>query len=857
MATSDAKQTETPPSLEEAFTKSKTSSTLAALHDAVLRSNKLPNTDQLEFLCAISSKVKELSNQVSTQLVKTIQKLSTRYTLKIQVPEPRCSASAAFPVEELFDNVVDAIDEGIDYFNNALDTARGIENANVALSGAIGPEDARKLGLLRNTQRLAHLDIEKPQLQFPDYPIDNSDAPFVTPYHTLTCGSSINVENKAIAEDDVNDYLRDLYKNNADGNGEVRHPYEDEISAAAQLTSQQKFDNRLITVFKSLDETPFTYVTTEEELFEVADRIRNAAEIAVDLENHSVRSFQGFTCLMQLSTRREDIVIDTLTLRGSIHRALAPIFADEGIVKVLHGADYDVQWLERDFGIYVVNMFDTGQASRLLQYPSAGLWYLLSQFCSVSTALKKRFQTADWRVRPLPEDMIAYARSDTHYLLYVYDRLRDNLNKKSILQQAWERSANVCRKRHSKPRFRPGMARELAARHGLGIDPRQIQLLEALCKWRDVTARESDESLGYVCPLPVLFGIVLARDKARSVNGLLEHGFPGGFIPPLIRIHMEEIAQLVKDALDAKICSDDNEDIRAEAASKVDKVKTDELVTHTAPTSLSCGNLKVNSVASNIPKPTSAVHEHESPNQQPRARLTENQAAKPFEASVSVVLKEKSELFGSDSESDSCVDEIKGGLAAASRGRSSTTASTDGDRIVPGEIAAVGNCDMQIHIDGGDDESDKSGEKIRLDLVVKVQDEIEAHMRKLADRSKISENVAQESTKNNKTFSGMDSDVVSNHIKTEDVFSLEEMYGQKPRRQESQGRKRIRSVNKEELEEIAPFDYKKAKLEDAKVEDVLIEQYNPMGKLLEESYKRSKSRVQKRRMGKSRAMTFK
>ena len=30
---------------------------------------------------------------------------------------------------------------------------------------------------------------------------------------------------------------------------------------------------------------------------------------------------------------------------------------------------------------------------------------------------------ADWRIRPLPAEMIRYAREDTHYLLYVYDRI--------------------------------------------------------------------------------------------------------------------------------------------------------------------------------------------------------------------------------------------------------------------------------------------------------------------------------------------------------------------------------------------------------------------------------------------------
>ncbi len=50
---------------------------------------------------------------------------------------------------------------------------------------------------------------------------------------------------------------------------------------------------------------------------------------------------------------------------------------------MLHGSDSDVVWLQRDFGIYTVNLFDTGQAARVLGFPSAGLAYLLSYFCGV------------------------------------------------------------------------------------------------------------------------------------------------------------------------------------------------------------------------------------------------------------------------------------------------------------------------------------------------------------------------------------------------------------------------------------------------------------------------------------------
>ena len=99
---------------------------------------------------------------------------------------------------------------------------------------------------------------------------------------------------------------------------------------------------------------------------------------------------------MQISTRSEDFLIDTIELRNEMN-ILNESFTNPKIVKVLHGSDSDIVWLQRDFGLYIVNMFDTGQASRVLEYPKFSLAYLLDYFCSVKA--DKQFQLADWRVR--------------------------------------------------------------------------------------------------------------------------------------------------------------------------------------------------------------------------------------------------------------------------------------------------------------------------------------------------------------------------------------------------------------------------------------------------------------------------
>lgn len=90
------------------------------------------------------------------------------------------------------------------------------------------------------------------------------------------------------------------------------------------------------------------------------EHLLTVEEIAVDLEHHSYRTYQGFTCLMQVSSRQRDFIIDTIKLRVHLGNQLRDIFADPSKVKVLHGSDYDVEWLQKDFGLYIVNLFDTG-----------------------------------------------------------------------------------------------------------------------------------------------------------------------------------------------------------------------------------------------------------------------------------------------------------------------------------------------------------------------------------------------------------------------------------------------------------------------------------------------------------------
>lgn len=106
------------------------------------------------------------------------------------------------------------------------------------------------------------------------------------------------------------------------------------------------------------------------------------------------------------------------------------IFADPRVIKVFHGANMDIKWLQRDFGIYVVNLFDTYKGIQHLNRSPFTFASLLFRYTGEIT--DKEYQLADWRIRPLKEEMIKYARRDTHYLLYIYDCLRKDIIEEAL-----------------------------------------------------------------------------------------------------------------------------------------------------------------------------------------------------------------------------------------------------------------------------------------------------------------------------------------------------------------------------------------------------------------------------------------
>lgn len=84
---------------------------------------------------------------------------------------------------------------------------------------------------------------------------------------------------------------------------------------------------------RKLDETPLIEVTTSKDLENLLRDLYKVSELAIDLEHHAYRSYLGFTCLIQISTREKDYIIDGLALRQHLYM-LNEIFTNPKVVKV-------------------------------------------------------------------------------------------------------------------------------------------------------------------------------------------------------------------------------------------------------------------------------------------------------------------------------------------------------------------------------------------------------------------------------------------------------------------------------------------------------------------------------------------
>ena len=249
----------------------------------------------------------------------------------------------------------------------------------------------------------------------------------------------------------------------------------------------------------------YIYIDNSEQFRWLAVELANEPLIAIDTESNGMYAYEAEVCLVQLSTREADYIVDPLVIEDL--SPLGALMANPDIETILHAAEYDLMLLKRDYDFSVCHLYDTMVAARLTGHTYHGLANMLERYFDVSP--DKRHQHDNWSARPLPEESLRYAQMDTHYLPRLRDLLTDMLKDMGRWEEAQELFREAAQVPPADPAFDPDGFWKLG--HGRRLGRRQMGLLQEIYLLRERLAQSVDVPVHKIFSNRVMFKIVKAE----------------------------------------------------------------------------------------------------------------------------------------------------------------------------------------------------------------------------------------------------------------------------------------------------------------------------------------------------------
>ena len=267
----------------------------------------------------------------------------------------------------------------------------------------------------------------------------------------------------------------------------------------------------------------------------LAEALAREPAVALDTESNSFHVHRERVCLLQISTREADWVVDPFAVDV---RPLGPVLAAAPAL-VLHGADYDVRCLKREYGFVLPALFDTMAAARRLGRAGLGLSALVEEQFGVR--LSKDFQRSDWGRRPLTVEQVSYAALDTHFLLPLHEVLARELRARGLWDEAAQEFSRIAAVEPRPRVFDPEGWRKMKGARDLDAPGRAV--LRALWVAREERASALDRPPFKVMPEQSM--VEVARRRPGSEQELLR-------VPGVTTVVLRRMGEAVLAAIQAE-----------------------------------------------------------------------------------------------------------------------------------------------------------------------------------------------------------------------------------------------------------------------------------------------------------------
>ncbi len=263
------------------------------------------------------------------------------------------------------------------------------------------------------------------------------------------------------------------------------------------------------------------YVADSDALQRVTTEVLRSPFVSVDTESNGFFRYPDQVCLVQLATDTGCYLVDPLAV--DTPDSLGLILRDPSIRKILHSGDNDIRTLDKEWGLNIVNLYDTSIGARFLGLEKLGLGNVAEEVLGLKLAKDKRLQRADWGLRPLSDEALAYAASDVLHLKRLMDELvrsTDALGRSAWVEEECRRIEDV---RYSPPD--PPEKSFISIKGNSGLDGRGLAILRELAVFRESAALKIGRPTFRVMPDKTL--VAIAQDPTvdlKSVPGIGPYG---------------------------------------------------------------------------------------------------------------------------------------------------------------------------------------------------------------------------------------------------------------------------------------------------------------------------------------------
>jgi ribonuclease D len=219
--------------------------------------------------------------------------------------------------------------------------------------------------------------------------------------------------------------------------------------------------------------------------------------------------------------------------------SIRELMANERLIKVLHSPSEDLEVFSRWLGVLPQPLFDTQKAAALLNM-GFGMGFRALVLEMLGVDLPKGETRSDWLQRPLSAAQCEYAALDVTCLQPVWRKLRDIAQAQGKYEWVMADGDDMIRAAQA-----PTLAYYLKMKGAWKLAPDQLQVLAALCEWREATARLKDKPRGWILDDNACLQLAQQLPTSQTQLSAVED------VPPVVvRKHGDKLLDLITRAGD-------------------------------------------------------------------------------------------------------------------------------------------------------------------------------------------------------------------------------------------------------------------------------------------------------------------